>query len=143
MTDSNGREYLERKLNYRPSWPLKLAEPIPGNYYPVTTTISIADTSSRLSVITDRAQGGSSLNDGEVELMVRAVDVNPKSNSHSRDFSHDRFFDLSNGKLSVSRWIFTVVSRARYCRRTERFGNFEVNIAVNTDKRAVSRTEEI
>lgn len=72
FTDSNGREMMKRKLNHRPSWQVKLQEPIAGNYYPVTTKISIEDKleNLRLSVLTDRAQGGSSLQDGEVELMV-------------------------------------------------------------------------
>lgn len=48
-------------------------EPVSGNYYPVTTRINIKDVnnpSQTLSVITDRSEGGSSLNDGEIELMV-------------------------------------------------------------------------
>lgn len=72
-TDSNGREMLKRERNYRPTWELHLDEPVAGNYYPITTKISIKDTVSkakRLSVLNDRAQGGSSLNDGEIELMV-------------------------------------------------------------------------
>lgn len=69
-TDSNGREMLERKLNYRPTWDVDIQEPIAGNYYPVTSKISIKDGTKRVSVMTDRAQGGSSLRDGEVELMV-------------------------------------------------------------------------
>ena len=71
-TDSNGREMLKRKLNYRPTWDVKLLEPVAGNYYPITSKISIEDknTEMRLSAIIDRAQGGSSLSDGEIELMV-------------------------------------------------------------------------
>ncbi|XP_001603702.3 lysosomal alpha-mannosidase isoform X1 [Nasonia vitripennis] len=71
-TDSNGREMLKRKLNYRPTWEVELQEPISGNYYPVTTKISIQDENNklRLSALTDRAQGGSSLKEGELELMV-------------------------------------------------------------------------
>lgn len=71
-TDSNGREMLKRKLNFRPTWDVKLEEPIAGNYYPVTTKLTIQDKEKnlRLSALTDRAQGGSSLNEGEIELMV-------------------------------------------------------------------------
>ena len=71
-TDSNGREMLKRKLNYRPTWNVELEEPVAGNYYPVTTKISLVDNYSknRFSVLTDRAQGGSSLTDGQIELMV-------------------------------------------------------------------------
>ncbi|XP_073978683.1 lysosomal alpha-mannosidase-like isoform X2 [Rhodnius prolixus] len=72
-TDSNGREMLKRQINYRPTWEVELFEPVSGNYYPVTTRINIKDVnnpSQTLSVITDRSEGGSSLNDGEIELML-------------------------------------------------------------------------
>ncbi|XP_066593863.1 lysosomal alpha-mannosidase isoform X1 [Prorops nasuta] len=71
-TDSNGREMLQRKRDYRPTWQVRLQEQISGNYYPVTAKISIKDTELplKLNVLTDRAQGGSSLVDGEVELML-------------------------------------------------------------------------
>lgn len=71
-TDSNGREMIKRKLNYRETWNVELDEPISGNYYPITTKISIEDhkTQRRMSVLTDRAQGGSSLEEGQIELMV-------------------------------------------------------------------------
>ncbi|PSN50451.1 Lysosomal alpha-mannosidase [Blattella germanica] len=71
-TDSNGREMIERKRNFRPTWKLDLHEPVAGNYYPVTSKISIKDQSEKIefAILTDRAQGGSSLNDGEIELMV-------------------------------------------------------------------------
>ncbi|XP_059608045.1 lysosomal alpha-mannosidase-like [Phlebotomus argentipes] len=69
-TDSNGREMIRRVRNQRETWNLLLQEKISGNYYPVTTNIAIEDLEKRLSVLTDRAQGGSSLQDGAVELMV-------------------------------------------------------------------------
>jgi len=71
-TDSNGREILERQLNYRPTWDLTVTEPVAGNYYPVNSRIYIQDTAqdSQLTVVTDRSQGGASILDGSVELMV-------------------------------------------------------------------------
>lgn len=69
-TDSNGREMLKRKRNHRDTWKVDLKEAIAGNYYPVTTKIAIEDGKHRLAVLTDRAQGGSSIFDGTVELMV-------------------------------------------------------------------------
>lgn len=69
-TDSNGREMIERVLNYRPTYNLTLEEPIAGNYFPVNTRISIKDTTKQVSVVTDRSHGASSLEDGEIELMV-------------------------------------------------------------------------
>ncbi|XP_069699537.1 lysosomal alpha-mannosidase-like [Periplaneta americana] len=71
-TDSNGRELLERKRDFRPTWDLDLQEPISGNYYPITSKILIRDVTKGLefAVLNDRAQGGSSILDGQVELMV-------------------------------------------------------------------------
>ncbi|XP_050359988.1 lysosomal alpha-mannosidase-like isoform X2 [Nymphalis io] len=69
-TDSNGRQMLKRKLNERPQWNLTLEEPIAGNYYPVTNKISIQDDQSRISILTDRSEGGSSLEEGSIELML-------------------------------------------------------------------------
>ncbi|XP_061514028.1 lysosomal alpha-mannosidase-like [Anopheles gambiae] len=79
-TDSNGREMLRRVRNHRDTWELELSEPVPGNYYPVTAKITIEDEGHRLSVLNDRAQGGSSLADGQLELMV-----------HRRLLRDDRF----------------------------------------------------
>ncbi|XP_053661562.1 lysosomal alpha-mannosidase-like [Anopheles marshallii] len=70
FTDSNGREMLRRVRNYRETWELDLLEPVSGNYYPITAKIAIEDEQSRLAVLNDRAQGGSSLVDGQLELMV-------------------------------------------------------------------------
>ncbi|XP_030387439.1 lysosomal alpha-mannosidase-like isoform X2 [Scaptodrosophila lebanonensis] len=69
-TDSNGREMIKRKRDHRDTWNLKLHEKIAGNYYPVTTKIALEDDTARMAILTDRAQGGSSLEDGALELMV-------------------------------------------------------------------------
>ncbi|XP_036354000.2 lysosomal alpha-mannosidase isoform X1 [Ochotona princeps] len=69
-TDSNGREILTRRRNYRPTWNLNQTEPVAGNYYPVSSRIYITDGEKQLTVLTDRPQGGSSLQDGSLELMV-------------------------------------------------------------------------
>ncbi|XP_059487102.1 lysosomal alpha-mannosidase-like [Neocloeon triangulifer] len=69
-TDSNGRESIERKRNFRPTWELDLKEPVAGNYHPVTTFISTRDGRSEFGIVTDRAQGGTSMQDGTLELML-------------------------------------------------------------------------
>ncbi|NXY26118.1 MA2B1 mannosidase, partial [Atrichornis clamosus] len=69
-TDSNGRQVLERRRDYRPTWNLSQSEPVAGNYYPVNTRIFIKDQKVQLTVLTDRSQGGSSILDGSLELMV-------------------------------------------------------------------------
>ncbi|KAK0161282.1 hypothetical protein PV327_009769 [Microctonus hyperodae] len=71
-TDSNGREMLKRVRDYRPTWNVTLKEKIAGNYYPVTAKIYLEDKIKqlRLSVLNDRAQGGTSMIDGQLELML-------------------------------------------------------------------------
>lgn len=72
FTDANGRQLMRRVRNKRPTWNLNLTEPIAANYYPITTAALIADEKRALvlGVLTDRAQGASSLADGQLELMV-------------------------------------------------------------------------
>nr|CAD7458127.1 unnamed protein product [Timema tahoe] len=76
-TDSNGRELLERRRDYRPTWTAKLTEPVSGNYYPVTSKILIRDQNKglELAVLNDRSQGGSSMKDGQVEIMQSSNNV--------------------------------------------------------------------
>ncbi|XP_069460402.1 lysosomal alpha-mannosidase-like isoform X2 [Ambystoma mexicanum] len=69
-TDSNGREILERRVDYRETWELNKIEPVAGNYYPVTSCIYIKNKKVQLTVLTDRSQGGTSLTNGSLELMV-------------------------------------------------------------------------
>ncbi|KAH9491891.1 Lysosomal alpha-mannosidase [Bulinus truncatus] len=69
-TDSNGRETMERRRKLREGTLGR--ELVSSNYYPVTTRIYIQDIrrNLQLTVIPDRAQGGSSLSSGDLELMV-------------------------------------------------------------------------
>ena len=74
-TDANGRQTMERKRNVRPSYDIgnsTFEEPVSSNYYPVNSAIFIKDLNNQLqlTVVNDRAQGGSSLHDGEIELML-------------------------------------------------------------------------
>ncbi|CAE7840742.1 unnamed protein product [Symbiodinium sp. CCMP2592] len=70
-TDSNGREMLQRKRDFRPTWKLEQTEEVAGNYFPVTTSMFIRDTAAQLTVLTDVAQAGTGcIRDGEIELMV-------------------------------------------------------------------------
>ena len=72
FTDSNGRQLLERVRNFRPTWKLNVTEPVSGNYYPVNSRIGVkqSNNNAQLTVLTDRSQGGTSMHDGEVELML-------------------------------------------------------------------------
>jgi lysosomal alpha-mannosidase len=73
-TDSNGREILQRKRDYRPTWNLNLTEKIAGNYYPINSRIFIKDEDEshnrQLTLVTDRSHGGSSIQDGSIEVML-------------------------------------------------------------------------
>lgn len=69
-TDANGRQMIKRTRNKRDTWDIELDEHVAGNYYPVTAKIVIEDEEDRLAVLNDRAQGGSSLFDGSIELML-------------------------------------------------------------------------
>ncbi|GMH06556.1 hypothetical protein Nepgr_008396 [Nepenthes gracilis] len=69
-TDSNGRDFLKRIRDHREDWNLTVNEPVAGNYYPINLGIYVTDNKSELSVLVDRATGGTSMVDGEVELML-------------------------------------------------------------------------
>jgi len=71
-TDSQGLEFQQRWLNFRPTWNLTVYEPVSGNYFPVDVAMYIQDTDQnlQLSVVNDRSDGGSSLENGEMELMI-------------------------------------------------------------------------
>ncbi|KAM0060144.1 putative alpha-mannosidase [Helianthus debilis subsp. tardiflorus] len=69
-TDSNGRDFIERIRDYRADWDLEVNQPIAGNYYPINLGMYLKDEQSELSVLVDRSVGGSSIVDGELELML-------------------------------------------------------------------------
>lgn len=73
FTDSNGRQTLARQRNFRPTWELNVTEPVSGNYYPINSHIYLTDAGQQtlVALVNDRAQGGTSLSDGQLELMVR------------------------------------------------------------------------
>ncbi|XP_042885144.1 lysosomal alpha-mannosidase-like isoform X3 [Penaeus japonicus] len=70
-TDANGREMLKRVKNYRPTWQLHNAEPVAGNYYPVNSRLVVSGGPDfQAALMNDRSQGGTSLDDGHMELML-------------------------------------------------------------------------
>ncbi len=70
-TDANGRQTLKRKINYRPDYTYTVTEPLAANYYPVNSHIYLKDfAGNQLSLLVDRAQGGASQTDGQLEIMV-------------------------------------------------------------------------
>lgn len=61
--------YFFRK-NYNQDYTYNDTEPVSANYYPVNSRIIAMDNSLALAVLTDRSEGGASLQDGEIELLV-------------------------------------------------------------------------
>ncbi|TYZ68389.1 hypothetical protein PybrP1_003372 [[Pythium] brassicae (nom. inval.)] len=73
FTDSNGLEFVARVRSHRETWNLTLhddQEFVAANYFPITTGAYIKDAKHQLNIVTDRAQGAASLQDGQVEVMV-------------------------------------------------------------------------
>lgn len=69
FTDANGRQTLERRRDYRPTWTLNPTEPVAENYYPINSHIYVKG-DQLVGLVNDRSQGGTSLHDGEIELMI-------------------------------------------------------------------------
>ncbi|KVI06110.1 Galactose mutarotase-like domain-containing protein [Cynara cardunculus var. scolymus] len=69
-SDSNGRDFLQRIRDYRADWDLEVNQPIAGNYYPINLGIYLKDHRSEFSILVDRSVGGSSIVDGQLELML-------------------------------------------------------------------------
>ncbi|THU46057.1 hypothetical protein C4D60_Mb09t00950 [Musa balbisiana] len=91
-TDSNGRDFIKRVRDYRSDWEFQVNQPVAGNYYPVrdyrsdwefqvnqpvagnyypiNLGIYMQDDSTEFSVLVDRSVGGSSILDGQIELML-------------------------------------------------------------------------
>ena len=58
FTDANGRGVMQRQRNQRPSYKTALAEPVAGNYYPITSGVHIQEPGrAELTVSVDRACG--------------------------------------------------------------------------------------
>ena len=69
-TDSNCLEMQTRRLNWRPDFELETSMKMSSNFYPINSAIALRDVNSSLqmTVMNDRSQGGSSLEDGTVVL---------------------------------------------------------------------------
>ncbi|XP_077532022.1 lysosomal alpha-mannosidase-like isoform X2 [Haemaphysalis longicornis] len=71
-TDSNGRRTIKRKRNAQRPWTKTIVEPTTYNYFPVVSWMYLKNETHnlQLTVFPDRPQGGSSLHEGELELML-------------------------------------------------------------------------
>ncbi|CAF4192880.1 unnamed protein product, partial [Rotaria sordida] len=75
----NEREVLERKRDYRPTWNYTVVETVSGNYYPINSRIWIKDDNRQFTVLTDRSEGGGSIQNGSIEIMVHRRILNDDS----------------------------------------------------------------
>ncbi|EEC17266.1 lysosomal alpha-mannosidase, putative, partial [Ixodes scapularis] len=71
-TDSNGRQTVRRVRNVQRPWTKNITEPTSSNYYPVVSWIYLKSDvhNLQMTVFPDRPQGGTSLHNGEIELML-------------------------------------------------------------------------
>ncbi|EER10964.1 lysosomal alpha-mannosidase, putative [Perkinsus marinus ATCC 50983] len=76
VTDSNGRDWVHRRVNYRKDWQLNVTDPVAMNYYPINSGLRISDqvgegsNARQLTLVPDRAHGGASLLPGQLEIMI-------------------------------------------------------------------------
>ena len=70
-TDANGRQTMKRIIDTRESYDYTVTEPVAANYYPLNSHIYLKnDLGDQLSMVVDRSQGGASLKDGQLEVMI-------------------------------------------------------------------------
>jgi hypothetical protein len=73
FTDANGREYQQRRRDYRPSFKFPAgssAHRLPANIYPITTGCFLQDAHYSMNIAVDRAQGAVSMADGQLDINV-------------------------------------------------------------------------
>uniref|UniRef100_A0A383VW13 Glycosyl hydrolase family 38 C-terminal domain-containing protein n=1 Tax=Tetradesmus obliquus TaxID=3088 RepID=A0A383VW13_TETOB len=72
FTDANGREYQQRRRDYRPSFTLPAGATsthrLPANIYPITSGCYMKDAEAIMNVAVDRAQGAVSMSDGQLDI---------------------------------------------------------------------------
>lgn len=82
-TDSNGMEMQKRILNYRPTWDINnnyrdSNENVTANFYPINSAISMTYKEKKFTVMNDRSQAGSALENGQIMFL-----------QHRREFEDD------------------------------------------------------
>ncbi|KAH8410107.1 hypothetical protein KR009_006064, partial [Drosophila setifemur] len=104
-TDSNGREMLKRVKDQREEFSPDLSEqPVSGNYYPVTSRIALQDNSKRMVLLNDRSQGGTSLENGRLEMMLHRRHIFADGSGAAEAINEEQFGKglIARGKLYLS-----------------------------------------
>lgn len=104
FTDANGRQILRRVRDFRPTWQLQQSENVSGNYYPINSQIFINDSASSFTVLTDRSEGGGSIKDGQIEVMLHRVTIDDDSLGVGEALQ-ERGSDGKGLVVKVSHWI--------------------------------------
>uniref|UniRef100_K3X179 Alpha-mannosidase n=1 Tax=Globisporangium ultimum (strain ATCC 200006 / CBS 805.95 / DAOM BR144) TaxID=431595 RepID=K3X179_GLOUD len=131
FTDSNGLEFVTRVRNHRDTWNLTLhddQEFVAANYFPITTGAYIKDDKYQFNIVTDRAQGAASLEDGQIEVMV-----------HRRLLADD-------GKgvgehLNETESVYDAVAKKQVTKGLTVRGNFFINVDSATEGIRSMRTK--
>mmetsp|Transcript_3883 Transcript_3883/g.3636 ORF Transcript_3883/g.3636 Transcript_3883/m.3636 type:complete len:519 (+) Transcript_3883:1483-3039(+) len=71
-TDSNGMIMEERIINQRKHYDLTDLQgfEVVSNFYPVNSAITLRDDTNQFTILNDRAQSGTSLRSGEIEILI-------------------------------------------------------------------------
>jgi lysosomal alpha-mannosidase len=76
-TDSNGLDMQKRTFGRQPTFDITPdpIDVIPSSYYPVNAAIYVQDSTTRMTVLTDRSEGGTSRGNGQIETMMHRTTV--------------------------------------------------------------------
>ena len=97
VTDSNGLEKLKRLFG-------EITNVVDANYYPLTRFIYIEDQYTRQTIMVDRAQGGTSAENGTLEVMF---------NRKSTDDDNKGAFEGTNEGIPLSVLHYIVIEDVR------------------------------
>lgn len=113
-TDSNGLAMQKRVLNYRNYYDFDQAwsdshhsghnQNITGNYYPVNSAMTLKDGERQFTVLNDRTQGGSSLQNGRIEFMQHRR-VPADDNKGVAEYLNERDTDGNGIRVPASYYV--------------------------------------
>ncbi|KAH8410112.1 hypothetical protein KR009_006061 [Drosophila setifemur] len=124
-TDSNGREMIRREKDLREDFTPGLdRQPTAGNYYPVTSRIALQDNNKRIAVLNDRAQGGTSMQNGQLEIMLARRLVRDDGYGVGEALNEEQYGQglIARGKL------YLILSPSDESTSTERLAEKEIHL---------------
>ncbi|KAH8419560.1 hypothetical protein KR222_006062 [Zaprionus bogoriensis] len=124
-TDSNGREMLKRQRFEREYFSPDMTEPVSGNYYPVTARIAVQDDNKRVVLLNDRAQGGTSLHDGQLELMLHRRLLNDDAFGVGEALNEEQY---GTGLIARGKLFLVLNSASAKATQAERIAQHEIHL---------------